>query len=412
MTIKAAFLILYTLIKLWGLFLIGAEHRSCSNPIPENVRDVYDAETYARWRAYQSEKTALSVALALTSLALNLILYIANAHAWAASLLGGNIYSELFALELFAVLVGTLVGIPFSWYDDMVIEQKYGFNRMTKKTFIADQIKSLVISLLLLTVVTAALAAIHTALGDWMLPVFTGALFAFALGIAFLYPVFSKIFNKFTELEDGELREKLTALLERHDYKVRGIKVMDASRRSSKSNAYFTGFGRMKTIVLYDTLLETMDTDEICAVFAHEMGHGLHRDTLRTRALSLVRTFLLVLILWLTLRAPALFAAFGFAGINYAFAFELTAIFADIALLPMDILFAWMSRRAEYRADAQAVEEGYGETLIRALKKLTAKDFGLLTPSRLLVVLEYSHPPLSERVAAIEKGIRSKGNGA
>ena len=132
----------------------------------------------------------------------------------------------------------------------------------------------------------------HKSLGDWMIVVFTAVMTLLVLGISFLSPILTKIFNKFTPLEDGELKDKLTALLEKHGYKVRAIQVMDASRRSTKSNAYFTGFGKMKTIVLYDTLIEQMTTDEICAVFAHEMGHGLHKDTLKNQIFSTIQMFL------------------------------------------------------------------------------------------------------------------------
>jgi STE24 endopeptidase len=179
---------------------------------------------------------------------------------------------------------------------------------------------------------------------------------------------------------------------------------MDASRRTTKTNAYFSGFGKMKTIVLYDTLIESMTPDEICAVFAHEMGHGLHKDTLKNQILTFVQMMILSVLAWLTLRTPALFNAFGFDRVNYGFAIILimSAEFALIAPL-FGLLANWLSRRAEYRADAQAVEEGYGAALISALKKLTRENFGELAPSPLLVLLNYSHPTLSQRIAAIEK---------
>ena len=179
---------------------------------------------------------------------------------------------------------------------------------------------------------------------------------------------------------------------------------MDASRRSTKSNAYFSGFGKMKTIVLYDTMVQAMTTDEICAVFAHEMGHGLHKDTLKNQLLSFVQMLFLSVLAWLTLRTSDIFTAFGFPGVNYGFALFLimSVEFALIAPL-FGLLVNGISRRAEYRADAQAVEEGYGEALISALKKLTRENFGELAPSPLLVKLEYSHPTLSQRITAIEK---------
>ena len=180
---------------------------------------------------------------------------------------------------------------------------------------------------------------------------------------------------------------------------------MDASRRSSKSNAYFTGFGKMKTIVLYDTLLQAMTPDEICAVFAHEMGHGLHKDTLKSQLLTFVQLLILGVLAWLTLRSPEIFASFGFSEVNYGFALFLIMNVEFALLSPLYGLLAnWYSRRAEYRADAQAVQEGCGPALISALKKLTKENFSDLAPHPLLVKLQYSHPTLSQRIKAIEQG--------
>ena len=232
---------------------------------------------------------------------------------------------------------------------------------------------------------------------------FTAVMTVLVLGIAFLSPVLTKIFNKFTPLADGELKDKLTALLEKHGYKVRAIQVMDASRRSTKSNAYFTGFGKMKTIVLYDTLVEKMTTDEICAVFAHEMGHGLHKDTLKNQIFSTIQMFLMAVLAWLTLRTPEIFTSFGFDGINYGFAFVLIGFEFALFSPLFSLLVNAYSRKAEYRADQQAVKEGYGAALISGLKKLTRENFGELAPDPLLVKLTYSHPTLSQRITAIEE---------
>ena len=228
----------------------------------------------------------------------------------------------------------------------------------------------------------------------------------FILCFVFLYPFLSRVFNKFEPLEEGELRSRLTGLLEKNGYHVRDIKVMDASRRTTKSNAYFTGFGKMKTIVLYDTLIESMTTDEICAVFAHELGHGLHKDTLKNQILTFIQMIILGVLAWLTLRTTALFEAFGFNGVNYGFALLLimSVEFALIAPL-FGLLVNYFSRKAEYRADAHAVKEGCGRDLISGLKKLAKQNYAELAPSPLLVKLEYSHPPLSRRIEAIEKAI-------
>ena len=242
-----------------------------------------------------------------------------------------------------------------------------------------------------------------------MIVAFAGVLIALVFGITFLYPYFSRIFNKFTPLEEGELREKLTALLTKHGYSVRAIEVMDASRRSTKANAYFAGFGKTKSIVLYDTLIAALTPDEICAVFAHELGHGVHHDTTTGQIISIFQMFLISVLAWLTLRTKAIFPQFGFDGINYGFAVLLILSVEFALIAPLYGIFAnAISRSHEYRADRFAVQEGYGQSLIDGLKKLTKTDFGDVAPSPALIVLEFSHPSLSQRINAIEAGLAEK----
>ena len=340
MGIKATVLIILTIIYLYELALHLLRMRSAGNPVPTNVSDVYDPETYRKWKQYHGEKTRLGVMTSTVSWLIHMVLMALNAYA---------AFAGLFPVGGFLI-----------WF--------------------------------------------HQALGDWMIAAFAGVLMIFILLFVFLSPVFSKIFNRFTPLEDGELKDRLTALLEKNGYRVRAIQVMDASRRTTKSNAYFSGFGKMKTIVLYDTLLEQMTPDEICAVFAHELGHGLHRDTLRNQVFSLLMVSLLAVLAWLTLRTAGLYPPFGFDRVNYGFAILLimTVEFALVAPL-FGLLTGYFSRKAEYRADEQAAKEGYGDDLVSGLKKLSRENLSDLSPSPLLVKLEYSHPTLSQRIDALEK---------
>ena len=404
---KLFVLVVMTLVFLYQLFLKYLQWRSAGNEIPKNVSDVYDGETYKKWRAYHAEKCRLGLFSAIVAFAAEICLMAFNAYAAFAGLFRDTLFMQMFAVLLLSTLAG-FITLPFTYYDTMGIEERYGFNRSTKKTFWIDQGKELIIGLTIMVVIGSLLMWIHQALGDWMIAVFAAAMMALMLGITFLYPVFSKIFNKFTPLEEGELRNRLTALLEKHGYRVRAIQVMDASRRSTKSNAYFTGFGKMKTIVLYDTLVNAMTPDEICAVFAHEMGHGLHKDTLKNQGLNAVRMLILAALAWLTLRYTEFFTPFGFGTVNYGFALILI-MSVELALLSplFDLLAGWVSRRAEYRADEQAVLEGYAGALVSALKKLAKENFADLAPDPLLVKLEYSHPTLSQRIEAIESKRRT-----
>ena len=401
MNFKAIAIVILCLVYLYQLLLDVLRYRSARNPIPENVADVYDTETYLKWTAYHGEKTRFGMLSAAVSFAVDLLLILTDAYAAFARLFPRDDWMQLFSVMLLSALTG-LVLIPFSWYDTMHIEEKYGFNRTNTKTFALDRVKEFILQLGLMVGLASMVMGLHKSFGDWLILAFAVFATAFLLFITFLYPFFSKLFNKFTPLPDGELREGITALLEKNGYTVRAIQVMDASRRSTKSNAYFTGFGKMKTIVLYDTLVNAMTTEEILAVFAHEMGHGLHKDTLKSHILSFVQMLALGVLVWATLRYPQIFRSFGFEGVNYGFAILLIMSVEFALISPLfGLVTAWFSRRAEYRADAQAVKEGYGDALIGALKKLARENFSDLSPSPVVVALQYSHPTLSQRIGAI-----------
>lgn len=405
---KWIILLLVALESAFRLLLNVAEHRSAKNPIPANVADVYDAETYQRWKNYQAEKSRLSIVSTAVSFVVLAALLATDAYAAFAALLPQGTFWQLLWVVLLDTLVSTVVGVGIHYVDTMIIEQKYGFNRSTMKTFVTDQIRDLIIELLVGVALCGVLAAIHIAMGDWVILLMAGVIFAVVMIISFLYPYLSRIGNKFVPLEEGELKDRLMGLMEKHGYQVRAIEVMDASRRTTKLNAYFTGFGKLKTIVLYDNLVNAMTTDEICAVFAHELGHGIHKDVLKQQIMNAGNMLLMGLMIWLAVREPAMHTAFGFTEVNYGFAYILLGMFLGLVQPLTGMVMNAYSRFAEYRADRQAVQEGYGPAMIEGLKKLAKENFAHLAPSKLLVMLEYSHPPLSQRIEAVEKTINEK----
>ena len=400
-------LAMLTVGHLYRVVLNVIQYRSANNPTPANVADVYDAETYQRWKRYNGEKCRLNIVSVAVSYVLMLVLLCTGAHAAFASLFPANIYLQLIAVLLLQTVLEAVINFGLNYVETMVIEEKYGFNRSTMKTFILDRIRSLIIELIISVGLICILAALHVALGDWMILLFTAVIFCFTLLITFLYPIFSRIGNKFVPLEEGELKDRLMGLLNKHGYRVKAIEVMDASRRTTKLNAYFTGFGKMKTIVLYDNLVNAMSTDEICSVFAHELGHGLHKDVLKQQTMNVGNMLLMAVVAWLAVSAPMLHTAFGFDGVNYGFGYLLLNIGLGLVQPLTGMLMNAYSRMAEYRADRQAAAEGYGEAMVTALKKLAVENFADLSPAKAIVLLEYSHPPLSARIAALEKFAKS-----
>ena len=403
---KVLVLVLLTLGHLYRLLLNIVQNRSASNPTPENVADVYDAETYEKWKLYSGEKGRLGVVSTLVSYGVMVLLLMTGAHAAVAAWFPKAVFWQLLAVVLLQSVVDAVANGVLNYVENMVIEQKYGFNRSTMKTWITDQIRNLLLEILLGVGLCWILSGLHRAMGDWMILLFAGVVFCITLLISFLYPIFSRIGNKFVPLEEGELKEKLMGLLTKHGYQVKAIEVMDASRRTTKLNAYFTGFGKLKTIVLYDNLVNAMTPDEICAVFAHELGHGLNKDVLKQQIMNVGNLLLMAVVVWLAVRDPQIHETFGFSQVNYGFAYILMGIGLGLVQPLTGMAMHAYSRFAEYRADRQAVEEGYGKALVEGLKKLAKENFAHLAPAKLLVVLEYSHPPLSERIEAIEKNCK------
>lgn len=405
---KIIIILLALIGSLFPILLNIFKRKSSINEIPDNVKDVYDEETYAKWRSYNAEHSRLDLVHGIVSLAVTLVLLITNLYSSFASIFPDEFAWTIISVILLDALVGEAVGVIFSYYSTMVIEQKYGFNKSTVKTFVIDKIRGFIISLMLSLAIAFLLAVLHEWLEDALIILLTAVMFVFSLLISFLYPVLSRIGNKFVSLEEGELRTKLMELLTSHGYKVRDIKVMDASKRTTKLNAYFTGYGSSKTIVLYDNLVNAMSNEEICAVFAHELGHGLHKDVLKMQIMNIGNLLIMAVAAWISVREITIHEAFGFDGINYGFAYILTGIFLSLIQPVTSILINLYSRRAEYRADRQAVSEGYGEAMIGALKKLARENFAELAPTRISVLLEYSHPPLSDRINSIEQIIKEK----
>ncbi|MBR3714826.1 MAG: M48 family metallopeptidase [Clostridia bacterium] len=404
--LKIGIVLIALLGSLYTLVLNIVEHRSANNPTPENLSDVYDAETYQKWKKYSAEGCRLNIIFAVIGALATVALLFTDAYALFAGLFGENPYAQIFGVVLLEAIVGAVIGTVESYISNMVIEQKYGFNRTRMKTFIFDRIRSTALGLALSCALVYLLAWVHSAVGAWMILIFAAVVFAFTLVISFLYPILSRVGNKFVPLEEGELRDRLMELLTKHGYKVKAIEVMDASRRTTKLNAYFTGFGKLKTIVLYDNLVNAMTPDEICAVFAHELGHGLHKDVLKGQIANFGNLIVMALVAWVAVSIPELYEAFGFEWINYGFAYILIGIFLGLVQPITSMIMNARSRAAEYRADRQSVKEGYGEAMISALKKLAKENFAHLAPSKLNVVMEYSHPPLSRRIEEVEREMK------
>ena len=392
-----------SLYFLFELLLSILRYANRNSGVPSELKDVYDEERYLKWKRYSAEKIKVEIVSNAVNTAIILALIITNVFHLISKHVENEYVSTILVLGSFIIL-DALINLPFRYITDLKIESKYGFNKSSMKTFVSDQMKKFLISFILILGLTLLFILLYNTLHDYVILLFTGILFVIVLIVSFLYPLFSKAFNKFNSLEEGELRTSLINMLTSHGYQVRDIKIMDASRRTTKSNAYFTGFGKMKTIVLYDNILNVMSEREIIAIFAHEMGHGLHKDTLKNSILSFINIAIIVVLAWLLIKFPEIYQDFGFAAVNYGFAvILLVSVVLPFVSTLIGFISNYVSRRAEYKADEQAFKEGYADDLISALKALYREDLGDLNPLKLIVLLSYSHPTLLQRIKHIEK---------
>jgi STE24 endopeptidase len=314
---------------------------------------------------------------------------------------GPSLSSVLFVYV--CMLLFALISLPFSLYSQFVIEARYGFNRMGIGLFVLDTLKSLAISLVIMTPLLFGLFALVNTTRLWWLWAF---LFfaAFQIVMVYLYPkLIAPLFNRYTPLEAGTLKQRLDDLAQRLEVRTQGIYVVDGSRRSAHSNAYFTGFGGAKRIVLFDTLIHGMGEDQVAAVLAHEVGHQKLRHVTIRIAVTLSVVALGFWIMSLVLRQPLLFTAFGFAAPSAAAAIVLVLYFAGPLSLLIRPLGSWWSRRQEYGADRYARDTaGEGEHLRKALIGLSRDNLSNPTPHPWYSFVHYSHPTVLERVRALE----------
>ncbi len=310
----------------------------------------------------------------------------------------------LHGLALFAcvALIGFVIGLPASLYRTFRIEVRFGFNKLTWPLWLADLAKGAALTVLIGAPLLLAVLWLMDVMGrNWWLYVWLVWL-GFNLLILFLYPtVIAPLFNKFTPLDDASLKARIEALLARCGFASSGLFVMDGSKRSGHGNAYFTGFGRAKRIVFFDTLLEKLAPEEIEAVLAHELGHFHHRHVIKRIVLSGALSLAFLWLLGQLIDQPWFFAGLGVASGNTAMGLLLFSMVLPVFLFPLAPLTSALSRRHEYEADAYAARQTAAADLIAALVKLYRDNAATLTPDPLHSLFHDSHPPASQRIARL-----------
>jgi STE24 endopeptidase len=385
-----------------------------SPEIPEEFRGVYDAEKYAKSQNYTREGTRFALVETTVMLPLTVAFILLGGFKLVDHLARSAGFGMIPTGLVFCAILGglsLLIGLPFKIYNTFVIEERYGFNKTTVATFLGDLAKEILLGAVLGGAVLAGVLWFFAHAGPLAWLYAWGALAVFQLLLMFIAPVaILPLFNKFTPLEAGELRAAIEKYAASQTVALSGIFKIDGSKRSTKSNAYFTGFGKTKRIALFDTLIEKHTTDELVAVLAHEVGHSKLGHIKKFIVVSLASSLMMFWILSRFIAEPKLYEAFGvpFEAIHgqlpiYAGLLFFGFLYSPIAMI-LGLLGNILSRKHEFEADAFAAKTANAsETMIAALKKLSVDNLSNLTPHPLKVFLEYSHPPTLARIAALRR---------
>ncbi len=382
--------------------------KALKREVPAELAGIYEPERYRKSQEYTRTRTRFGFITGTFGLAVVLVFWFSGGfnfldqlvRSWGlGSIVNGLLYTGIL------IFAYTLLTLPFSVYSTFVIEERFDFNRTTRRTFVMDRLKGLLLGVLIGGPVLAGILALFQYAGGYAWLYCWLAVSVFSLVMQFIAPVWiMPLFNKFTPMEPGELREAIHHYARSAGYEVGNIMVMDGSKRSSRSNAFFTGFGRTRRIALFDTLIEKQTVPELVAVLAHEIGHVKNKHVIQGTVIGILHSGLVFYLLSLLLTSPGLYEAFYMEQASL----YTGLIFFGLLYTPVEMVLSLglniLSRHNEFQADrfaAQTIEEP--SSIVDALKKLSAENPSNLTPHPFYVFLNYSHPSLLQRIRAIEQ---------
>ncbi len=383
--------------------------KALQKTLPDEFRDVYDAEKYKKAQEYTRVRTRFGLITSTFSLLILMAFWFAGGFNWVDQFVRdfgyGTIVTGLFFVGIL-ILAQTFISLPFSIYSTFVIEERFGFNKTTPGTFAADRLKGLMLTVVLGGPLLALVIGIFEFFGTVAWLYAWVVVILFTLFVQFIAPTWIiPLFNKFTPLEDGDLKKAILDYAEKVSFPLQGIYKIDGSRRSSKSNAFFTGFGKNKRIALFDTLIENHSVPELVAVLAHEVGHYKKKHIPKNMIISFLHTGVMLYLLSLFIQVPGLHEAFYMEDISvYAGLLFFGLLYSPIEMI-LSVVMQVFSRKHEFEADRYAADTtGDPESMVSVLKKLSADNLSNLTPHEFHVFLNYSHPPVLQRIRAIRSG--------
>ena len=409
MTPQIIFIILVAIIVVDFFFENWLELLNLNNlseKLPEELKDLYDVEKYAKSQNYVSVNINFGFITSSFNLFLIFGMFFLGGFVWVDALAAKISTHPVLQPIIFFGIIGLafdIINIPFAVYDTFVIEQRFGFNKTTPRLFVADKLKGLALSaiigggLMALIVWFYLQTTVYFWLWAWLL------VSLFTLFMAFFYSsLIVPLFNKQKPLEEGELKRQITLHAKQAGFQIDKIFTIDGSKRSTKANAYFSGLGRKKRIVLYDTLISELSTDEIVAVLMHEIGHYRRKHIVSGMIMSFVQTGVMLYIFLLFVSQPVLSQALGFSEAKFHIGLITFGILYSPISIAIGLIMNTISRKNEFQADNFAAGFGLGNDLIGALKKLSVSNLSNLTPHPIYVFFHYSHPTLLQRIRNLE----------
>lgn len=406
-TLFIIILIIVVFNYLFGLLLDYLDSTLWSNVLPDELNGIYDAEKYRKSQDYEKVNTRFSLITGAFSFILLILMLVLGGFAWLDNFVRSYASDPiLIALLFFAVLglASDLLTTPFSAYHTFVIEQKFGFNTTTVKTFILDKLKSWLLAAVLGGGILTFIVWIYGNTGSWFWFVAWMALTGFSIFMTLFYSnIIVPLFNKQKLLEAGELRDAIESFAIKTGFKLKNIFVINGSKRSKKANAYFTGFGPKKRIVLYDTLLNDFTNDEIVSILAHETGHYKKKHVLYGLITSIISSGVLLYIMSLVIGSPDVAGALGAGEASFHMGILAFGMLYSPVSMILGIAGNYISRRHEYAADRYAATQSNVEAMVSGLKKLHVLSLSNLRPHPFTVFITYSHPTLLQRIAALNK---------
>ena len=375
--------------------------------LPDSLKGIYEEKEYSRFQSYKRENGRLDSWSSGVGFVVMIVFLVAGGFGWYNSWVVSLTDSVVWQTILFVVglsVVSSVLDIPFDYYATFRIEEKYGFNKTTRRVYWLDTVKELFLSLVLGGVLLALVVWFYTWAGTYFWLYAWGAVTLFSVFMAMFYSqLIVPLFNKQTPLQEGSLRNKIQAFAGKVGFKLDNIYVIDGSKRSTKANAYFTGLGPKKRVVLYDTLIDELTEEEIVAVLAHEVGHYKKRHTLRSMVVSVIQMGVLFWLFSLCVNNVALSEALGGDRVYFQLGLIAFAILYSPVNLILGIGMNVWSRSNEYEADAFAARYYEGDYLVSGLKKISVKSLSNLTPHPLYEYVYYSHPSLLKRIDAVKR---------